>query len=159
LNINLKYKWRPKCKALKNRKIYLSFWARTANVNTNQKHYVEKKQQINPGRRLRNPYTLVTDRTRSVSLGIRPYFVVLHDPVLRSYISVPVYGAIRSYTEQNGDRIWSPCTETVNDRFFLRISPYFSVYDRLRPCLFDLRKQECRKTFNKKRKSTCSKKK
>jgi hypothetical protein len=85
--------------------------------------------KIIPGRRLRNPYTLVNDRTRSVFLRIRPYFVVLHGPVLRSYISVPVYGAIRSYTEQNGDRIWPPCTETANDRFFLRISPYFSVYD------------------------------
>ncbi len=68
------------------------------------------------------------------------------------------YDHIRRKTEQNGDRIWSPYTETVNDRFFLRISPYFSVYDteingrntgpckssyfsvydRLRPCLFDL---------------------
>ncbi len=30
------------------------------------------------------------------TLRIRPYFVVLHDPVLRSYISVAVYGEIRS---------------------------------------------------------------
>jgi len=29
-------------------------------------------------------------------------------------------------------------TETVNDRFFVRISPYFSVYGPKRPCLFDL---------------------
>jgi hypothetical protein len=68
------------------------------------------------------------------------------------------YDHIRRKTEQNRDRIWASCTETVNDRFFLRISPYFSVYDteingcntepcqssyfsvydRLPPCLFDL---------------------
>ncbi len=73
-----------------------------------------------------------------------------------------VYGAIRSYTEENGDCIRPPCTKTVNDRFFLRISPYgsvydmeiydrntitckpsyFSVYDRLQPCLFNLGKGE-----------------
>ncbi len=55
-------------------------------------------------------------------------------------------------------RIRPPCTKTVNDRFFLRISPYASLYDteiydrntitckpsyfaiygRLRTCLFDL---------------------
>jgi hypothetical protein len=71
---------------------------------------------------------------------------------------VTVYGAIRSYTEENGDCIRPPCTKTVNDRFFLCISLYVSVYDteiydrstitckpsyisvygRLRPCLFDL---------------------
>jgi hypothetical protein len=54
--------------------------------------------------------------------------------------------------------IRSPCTKTVHGRFFLRLSPYvpaydteiydlntipckpsyFSVYGRLRPCLFDL---------------------
>ncbi len=58
--------------------------------------------------------------------------------VLRSYVSVTVYGAIRSYTEENGDCIRPPCTKTVNDRFFLRISPYVSVYGRLPPCLIDL---------------------
>jgi hypothetical protein len=42
---------------------------------------------------------------------------------------VTVYGAIRSYTEENGDCIRPPCIKTVNDRFLLRISPYGSVYD------------------------------
>jgi hypothetical protein len=78
--------------------------------------------------------------------------------VLRSNIFVTVYGAIRPYTEENGDCIRPPCTKTVSDRFFLRIAPYVSVYDteiydrntitckpsyscvyvRLRPCLFEL---------------------
>ncbi len=35
-------------------------------------------------RRIRSPHTLVNDRTRSVFLHIRPYFVVLHGSVLRS---------------------------------------------------------------------------
>src|SRR5271170_2046384 len=77
-----------------------------------------------PGRRIQSPYTLVNDRLRSVFLRIRPYFAVLHGRVLRSYISVTVYGTIRSYTEKNGDRIRPPCTKAINDR--------------LRPCLFDL---------------------
>jgi hypothetical protein len=56
------------------------------------------------------------------ALRIRPFMTVnVHDTT--------VYGAIRSYTEENGDCIRPPCTKTVNDRFFLRISPYVSVYD------------------------------
>jgi hypothetical protein len=46
---------------------------------------------------------------------------------LRSYISVTVYGAIRSYTEENEDCIRPPCAKTVNDRFssvYRRMSPY-----------------------------------
>jgi hypothetical protein len=85
---------------------------------------------IFPGRLLRASYTVVNDRKRS-----------RYDR-----------------TQENGDCIRPPCTKTVNDRFFLRISPYVSVYDteiydrntitckpsyfsvygRLRPCLFDL---------------------
>jgi len=114
-----------------------------------------------PGRRLRSPYTLVNDRIRCVFRCIRPYFSVLPGSVLRSYISVSYtkkYDHIRRITEQNADCIRSPYTRTVKDRFFLRISSYFSVYDteiydrntepgksscfsvygRLRPCLFDL---------------------
>jgi hypothetical protein len=113
---------------------------------------------LNPGRLLRAPYTVVYDHKRSRFNRIRPYFAVIHVIVLRSYISVTVYGAIRLYTEENGDCIRPPCTKTVNDHFFLRISPYvyvydteiydrntitykpsyFAVYGRLRPCLFDL---------------------
>jgi len=101
---------------------------------------------------------VVNDRKRSRYDRIRPYLAVIHVIVLRSYISVTVYGAIRSYTGENGDCIRPSCTKTVNDRFLLRISPYVSVYDteiydrntitcklsyfsvygRLRPCLFDL---------------------
>jgi hypothetical protein len=118
----------------------------------------KKENEVIPGRGLRTPYTAVYDRKRSRYDRIRPYFAVIDVIVLRSYISVTVYGAIRSYTEENGDCIRTPCTKTVNDRFFLRISPYvsvydteiydrntitckpsyFSVYDRLRPCLFNL---------------------
>jgi hypothetical protein len=75
-----------------------------------------------PGRLLRAPCTLVNDR-------IRLYFAVIHVIVLRSYIFVTVYGAIRSYTEENGDCIRLPCTKTVNDRFF---SPYIAVCLRIR---------------------------
>jgi hypothetical protein len=116
------------------------------------------KRLIIPGRLLRAPYTVVNDRKRSRYDRIRPYLAVIHVIVLRSYISVTVYGAIRSYTGENGDCIRPSCTKTVNDRFLLRISPYVSVYDteiydrntitcklsyfsvygRLRPCLFDL---------------------
>ncbi len=76
----------------------------------------------------------------------------------RSRFTHSVYGRKRPYTDKNGDCIRPPCTKTVNDRFFLHISPYVSVYDmeihdrntitckpsyfsvygRLRPCLFDL---------------------
>jgi hypothetical protein len=61
---------------------------------------------------------------------IRPYFAVIHVIVLRSYISVTVYGAIRSYIEGNGDCIRPPCTKTVNDRFFLRIRSFTTVLVR-----------------------------
>ncbi len=99
------------------------------------------------GRLLRAPYTVVNDHKRSRYDRIRSYFAVIHMIVLRSY------------SEENGDCIRPPCTKTVTDRFFLRISPYvsvcdteifdrnmitcnptyFSVYGRLRPCLFGLR--------------------
>jgi hypothetical protein len=82
-----------------------------------------------PDRGLRTPYTAVYDRKRSRYDHIGPYFAVIHVIVLRSYISVTVYGAIRSYIEENGDCIRAPCTKTANDRFSLRISPYVSVYD------------------------------
>jgi hypothetical protein len=48
-----------------------------------------------PGRLLRAPYTVVNDRKRSRYDRIRPYFAVIHVIVLRSYISVSVYGAMR----------------------------------------------------------------
>ncbi len=100
-------------------------------------------------RRIRSLYTLVNDYVRSV----------LHGPAVRSYISMTEYGAIRSYTEKNGDCIRLLCTKSVwRACFFLPNSLYFSVYDtekhdrnkgpckssyfsvygRLRACLFDL---------------------
>ena len=51
-----------------------------------------------PGRRLWSSYTLVTACIRSRYDRKRPYFAVLHGLVLRSYISVIVYGAIRPST-------------------------------------------------------------
>ena len=50
---------------------------------------------------------------------ISPYFIVLHGSALRSYVSVP-YTEIYGRNTEPG--IWS----------------YFTVYGRLRPCLFDL---------------------
>ncbi len=79
---------------------------------------------IRLGRLLGAPYTDVND-------PIRLYLAVIHVIVLRSYISVTVCGAIRSYTEENEDCIRPPCTKTMNDRFF-RISPYVSVSLRKR---------------------------
>jgi hypothetical protein len=95
--------------------------------------------------------------------------MVVYDHVLPYYLW-SCYGRISPYpytvvlvriqreTEQKGDRMQSPFTKAVNDRVFVRISPYLSVYDteiydrntitckssyfsvcgRLRPCLFDL---------------------
>ncbi len=111
-----------------------------------------------PGQLIRAPYTVVNDRKRSRYDLIRLYFAVINVIVSPSYISVILYGAIWSYTEENGDSIRPPCTKTVSDRFFLHISPnvsvydteiydrntitckpsYFYVYGHLRPCLFDL---------------------
>jgi hypothetical protein len=66
---------------------------------------------------------------RWCTIHISPYMVVLHDSLLRSYISVTIYGAIRSYmekNEQNADCIYPSRTSTVvNDRIFL-------VYGRIR---------------------------
>jgi hypothetical protein len=66
---------------------------------------------------------------RSCTIHISPYMAVLHDSLLRSYISVTIYRAIRSYmekNEQNADCIYSSQTSTVvNDRIFL-------VYGRVR---------------------------
>jgi hypothetical protein len=45
-----------------------------------------------PGRRLRTRYTVVNERIRC---RIRPYFAIKHVIVLRSYMSVTVYGEIR----------------------------------------------------------------
>ena len=56
--------------------------------------------------------------TESVYARKRPYFVVLHGPVLRSYMTVTVYGDIRRKTEIVNDRIF-----TVHGRK----RPYFSV--------------------------------
>ncbi len=130
-------------------------------------YYYLQVVYLYPGQLLRALYTVVNDRKRSRYDRIRLYFAVIHVIVLRSYVSVIVYGAIRSYTEENGDCIRPPCTKTVNDRFFLHISPYVSVYDteiydrntitckpsyfsvygRLRPCLFDLGNDSFHNTY------------
>ncbi len=47
------------------------------------------------GRGLRTPHTAVYDCIRSFYDRIRPYFGVLHDPVLRSYFSVTVHAHLR----------------------------------------------------------------
>ncbi len=57
-----------------------------------------------PGRLLRTLYAVVNDL---IGCRIRPYFSVLHGPVLRSYISVIVYGDIRRKTEIVNDRIFT----------------------------------------------------
>jgi hypothetical protein len=90
-------------------------------------------------------------------------FLVEHSQVecyeLRKW---PYTGKIRSFTtmfcRNTCDRMQSPSTKAVNDRIFVRIPPYLSVYDTeiydrntitckssyffvcgcLRPCLFDL---------------------
>jgi hypothetical protein len=42
------------------------------------------------------PRSIVTDSVYMLyTLRIRPYFAVLHDPVLRPYISVAEYGEVR----------------------------------------------------------------
>jgi hypothetical protein len=61
------------------------------------------------------------------TLRIRPYFAVLHVTVLRSYLTVIVYGEIRRNTE-----IVYGAFTLVNDRIF-------RVYGRLRPCFGKLR--------------------
>jgi len=90
----------------------------------------------------RQPRSMVTDsvygrkRSYTVSyttvympytLRIRPYFAVIHVIVLRSYITVIVYGEIRRNTE-----IVYGAFTLVNDRIF-------PVYSRLRPCFGKLR--------------------
>ncbi len=61
------------------------------------------------------------------TLRIRPYFAVLHVTVLRSYLTVTIYGEIRRNTE-----IVYGAFTLVNDRIF-------PVYGRLRPCFGKLR--------------------
>jgi len=56
--------------------------------------------------RLRSYTTPYTAVYMLYTLRIRPCFGVLHGPVLRSYISVTVYGAIRRKTEVVNGRIW-----------------------------------------------------
>ena len=100
----------------------------------------------------------VNGRIRGKYGRLRPCFAVIPVIVLRSYISVSVYGRIGPYTKKNGCRMQSPFSKTVNDRIFVCIPPYLFVYDteiydrntitykssyfsvcgRLRPCLFDL---------------------
>ena len=40
-----------------------------------------------------------------------------------------------THVDDYGVHVRTPCVRVVNDRFF---SPYFSVYGRLRACVFDL---------------------
>jgi hypothetical protein len=63
---------------------------------------------------------------------IRPYFGVLHDPVLRLYFSVILYGEIRCYTGKHVAKQESyrgSVNENHKRPFFLRLWLYFSVYD------------------------------
>jgi hypothetical protein len=77
-----------------------------------------------PGRGLRSPCMVVTCRTWKNDGRKRSYFSMLYETVLRSFISVAVYGQIRRKTEENGDYIRPPYTPGINHRFLLRISPY-----------------------------------
>ncbi len=56
---------------------------------------VQLSQVDRYGLRIRSFTTPYTTVYMLFTLRIRPYFAVLHDPVLRSYISVAVYGEIR----------------------------------------------------------------
>ncbi len=85
-----------------------------------------------PGRRLRSPYTVVNGRIRSFYDRIRPYFAVLHGPVLRSYISVTVYGGIRSYTGKYGAKRRSYTDSVYKKRKRPFFSPFISVFHRIR---------------------------
>jgi hypothetical protein len=68
------------------------------------------------------PYTTVYI---PYTLRIRPYFAVIHGPVLRSYMSVTVYGEIRRNTE-----IVYGAFTLVNARISYRIRSYTVVSSR-----------------------------
>ncbi len=81
---------------------------------------------------LRSPFTAVYD---SNTASLRQYTVKYGPYMCRISLESRsvVYGRIYAVS----------CTGSVNeDRkrpfFFLRLSPYFSVYGRIRPCVFDL---------------------
>ncbi len=77
------------------------------------------------------------------TLRIRPYFTVLHVTVLRSYLTVIVYGEIRRNTEIVYGEIRRN-TEIVYGAFTLVNDRIFHVYGRLRPCFGKLRYNERR---------------
>jgi hypothetical protein len=89
-------------------------------TNTCFSHPMDNAQVDRYGLRIRpftTPYTTVYIL---FTLRIRPFFAVLHDPVLRSYISAAVYGEIRRpHTERlrSWTTVFFPYT-VVNDRLW-----------------------------------------
>ncbi len=73
------------------------------NITTKEMKYqrdilLEYRLLTSPGRGLSIPYKAFNDRKRSFYDRIRPFFGILHVPVLRSYFYVTVYGEIRCET-------------------------------------------------------------
>jgi hypothetical protein len=76
----------------------------------------DRKQIYHLIHKMNLPRSNVTDsangRIREKYSRKRPYFAVIHVIVLRSYISVTVYGAIRSHTGENRAK-WRSYTASV----------------------------------------------
>jgi hypothetical protein len=70
----------------------------------------------------------VNDHIRPYTRKIRSFTTIFRRITCDRITVVDLRDRIRRKTEQNGDRIRSPFTEIVNDRFVLRLSSYFSVY-------------------------------
>ncbi|CAF0730879.1 unnamed protein product [Adineta steineri] len=73
--------------------------------------------------------TTVTGKNTTVYDRISPFFAVLPEAVLRSYVSVPYTDNTETYDRN---------TASGNTAKYGRAWSYFSVYDRLRSRLFDL---------------------
>ncbi len=106
---------------------------RTKEIHTQQNERKPRSTVTNSVNDRLRPYTTpYTTVYIPYTLRIRPYFSVLHGRVLRSYISVTVYGEIRRNTET----VYGAFT-IVNDRIFL-------VYGRKRSCFQYIRHKDGR---------------